>query len=183
MKEMTQQNLINAFGGESQAHMRYLHFAMTADKEGYPNVARLFDAIAYAEYIHAGDHFACLKHLNGGMTANSGATFGPGDTLKNLALALMGERFEVGEMYPVYRDVALKQGEKQAAKSFTWAYETEQQHVKLYERAERAVKKGKDLRLKEIQVCDVCGCTLEGGAPDRCPICNAAKSKFTTFTD
>jgi len=183
MKAMTQQNLINAFGGESQAHMRYMHFSNTAVKEGYTNVARLFTAIAFAEYIHAGDHYACLKHMNGDAVADAGATFGPGDTLKNLGLALMGERFEVAEMYPVYLEVAKFQGERKAAQSFGWAYEVEQQHVKLYERAERAVKKGKDMRLRDVHVCEVCGCTIEGEAPDRCPVCNARSKAFMAFVD
>ena len=101
MKQMTEQNLINAFGGESMAHMRYLHFAITAKKEGYDNVARLFEAVAYAEYIHAGDHYKELKHLNGGFVANSMGAFGPGDTLKNLEHGIEGENFEITEMYPV----------------------------------------------------------------------------------
>ncbi len=68
---MTEKSLINAFGGESQAHMRYLHFAGKADKEGFPNVTRLFHAIAHAEYIQAHDHYNELKHLDGGFVANS----------------------------------------------------------------------------------------------------------------
>jgi rubrerythrin len=79
---MTEQNLINAFGGESQAYMRYVHFANQAENEKLSNVARLFRTIAHAEYIHAGDHFQELKHLDGGFVANSMAVFGPGDTRK-----------------------------------------------------------------------------------------------------
>ena len=88
MKKMTEQNLVNAFGGESQANMRYLHFAVQAEKEKFDNVARVFRSIAHAEYIHAGDHYRELKHLDGGFTANSMAAFGPGDTKKNLKLGL-----------------------------------------------------------------------------------------------
>ena len=112
MKQMTEQNLINAFGGESQAHMRYLHFANQADKEKFPNVARLFRAVAHAEYVHAGDHYRELRHLNGGVVANSMAAFGPGDTKKNLGLAIAGEDFKITEMYPTYIEVAKFQGEK-----------------------------------------------------------------------
>ena len=88
MKEMTQQHLINAYGGESQAHMRYLHFADQTEEEHFQNVERLFRAIAYAEQVHAGDHYRELRHLDGGFVANSMAAFGPGDTKKNLALAI-----------------------------------------------------------------------------------------------
>ncbi|WP_243683945.1 rubrerythrin family protein [Methanosarcina barkeri] len=122
---MTEQNLINAFGGESQAHMRYLHFGNQAEKEKYYNVARLFRAIAHAEYVHAGDHYRELRHLNGGFVANSMATFGPGDSLKNLKLAIDGETYEIEEMYPAYIEVAKSQGEKRAQRSFEWSYASE----------------------------------------------------------
>jgi rubrerythrin len=181
MKKMTEQNLINAFGGESQANMRYLHFANQAEKENFPNVARLFRAIAHAEFIHAGDHYRELSHLDGGFVANSMAAFGPGDTSKNLHLAIMGEEFEITEMYPAYIEVARSQGEKNAQRSFEWAYGTEKKHKELFERAQKAVSSSQDAELGTIQVCEVCGYTLEGDAPDRCPLCNATKDKFTGF--
>gem|GEM_PF-5687075 len=79
--------------GKSQAYMRYVHFANQAEIEKLNNVARLVRAIAHAEYIHAGDHFRELKHLDGGFVVNSMAVFGPGDTKKNLKLAIAGETF------------------------------------------------------------------------------------------
>ncbi|MBD3254030.1 MAG: Rubrerythrin-2 [Candidatus Lokiarchaeota archaeon] len=182
MKEITQQHLLNAFGGESMAHMRYLHFANIAEREDFPNVARLFRAIAHAEYIHAGDHYRELKHLDGGFTANSGGTFGPGDTSKNLGLAIMGEAFEVEEMYPVYMEVAKLQGEDGAFKTFNWAYNTEQEHLKMYKKAKEAVDKQIDDEIGPVQVCGVCGYTLEGDAPDKCPICGAKREMFKSFT-
>jgi rubrerythrin len=181
MKKMTEQNLINAFGGESQAHMRYLHFANQAEKEDYPNVARLFRAIAHAEFVHAGDHYRELKHLDGGFVANSMAAFGPGDTQKNLGLAIAGETFEITEMYPTYIEVAKFQNEKRAQKSFEWAYGTEIKHKELFEKAQKAVRSSNDVELGKVQVCEICGYTHEADAPDKCPLCNAAKDKFTTF--
>ncbi|AGF97562.1 rubrerythrin family protein [Methanosarcina mazei] len=181
MKKMTEQHLINAFGGESQAHMRYLHFANQAEKEKFTNVARLFRAISHAEYVHAGDHYRALKHLNGGFVANSMGAFGPGDTLKNLQLAIDGETFEIEEMYPVYIEVAKFQGEKLAQRSFEWSYATEKLHKQLFEKAFDAVNAGKDVKLGPVQICEVCGYTLEGEAPDRCPVCGAVKEKFTAF--
>ena len=181
MKKMTEQHLINAFGGESQAHMRYLHFANQADKDGFKNVARLFRAISHAEYIHAGDHYRELKHLEGGFVTNSMAAFGPGDTKKNLRLAIMGEEFEITEMYPTYIEVAKFQEEKGAQRSFEWSYGTEKEHKKLFEKAQKAVNDGKDVELDAVQVCTVCGFTLEGEAPDKCPLCNAPKEKFKAF--
>lgn len=181
MKQMTEQNLINAFGGESMANMRYLHFAGKAEEEEYGNVARLFRAVAHAEYIHAGDHYQELRHLEGGFVANSMGAFGPGNTLKNLGLAVAGETFEIEEMYPAYMEVAEFQGEKDAHRSFEWAYKTEKMHKSLFERAREAVSESKDVDLGPVQVCEVCGYTLEGEAPDRCPVCNAEKNRFSAF--
>lgn len=181
MKQITEQNLINAFGGESMAHMRYLHFAVKAKKEGYNNVARLFEAIAHAEYIHAGDHYQELKHLNGGFVANSMGAFGPGDTLKNLEHGIAGETFEITEMYPVYMETAKFQEEKGALRTFEWAYITEKEHKKLFEKAKKSVDKKKDVELDPVQVCEICGFTLEGDAPDKCPTCGAKKEQFKSF--
>lgn len=181
MRKTTEQNLINAFGGESQAYMRYAHFANQADREKFSNVARLFRAVAHAEYIHAGDHYRELRHLEGGFVANSVAAFGPGDTKKNLRLAIAGETYEIEEMYPTYIEVAKFQQEKGAQRSFEWSYATEKMHKMLYEKALESVDSGKDVDLGHIQVCEVCGYTLEGEAPDRCPVCNALKEKFTAF--
>jgi rubrerythrin len=182
MRQMTEQNLLNAFGGESMAHMRYLHFARQAEKENFAKVARLFEAISHAEYIHAGDHYREVRHLNGGFVANSMGAFGPGDTTKNLKLAIAGEDFEISEMYPTYIEVAKFQGEKGAQRSFEWSYATEKKHKELFEKALQAVEAGHDVGLGPIQVCEVCGYTLEGDAPDKCPLCGAKKEKFTAFT-
>ncbi len=181
MKQITEQHMINAFGGESMANMRYRHFAVQAEKEKFPNVARLFIAVAHAEFIHAGDHYRELKHLDGGFVANSMGAFGPGDTLKNLGLAIAGEQFEIDEMYPVYMEVAKYQGENSAYRSFDWSYQTEKQHLALFQKAKEAVAGGSDVNLDTIQVCEVCGYTLEGEAPDKCPVCKNGKDKFTPF--
>jgi len=182
MRAMTEQNLIDAFGGESQAHMRYLRFSEIASQEKLPNISRLFMAIARAETIHAHSHYNNLAHLNGGRTANSGATFGPGNTLKNLELALMGETFEVEEMYPVYIEVAKFQKEMGASKSFERAFATEKKHKALFEKAITALEKGNDMKLDTVQVCSVCGYTLEDHiAPDACPVCGAKKENYIDF--
>jgi rubrerythrin len=181
MKKMTEQNLIHAFGGESQAHMRYLRFANQAETENLPNISRLFRVIAHAEYVHAGDHYNELKHLDGGFVANSMAAFGPGDTKKNLGLAIAGEAFEITEMYPTYIEVAKFQDEKGAQRSFEWAHGTEKMHKMLFDKAEEAVDAGSDVKLGPVQVCEVCGYTVEGEVPDKCPLCAASKEKFTAF--
>ena len=181
MKQMTEQNMINAFGGECQAHMRYLRFAEVAAKEHFPNVSRLFTAIAEAERIHAFDHYQELRHLDAGRVANSMAAFGPGDTAKNLSLSIAGETFEIEEMYPTYIDTAKFQGEKTPERSFTWSYMTEVEHRKLFQKAKAAVDGGEDAKLCTVHVCEVCGYTVEGDAPDVCPLCKAKKERFKAY--
>ena len=181
MKQPTEQNLINAFGAESMVHMRYLHFAVQADKENYSNTARLFRAVSHAEHIHAVDHYQLLRHLETNIAANSMGAFGSGRTLKNLRLAILGETFEVIEMYPAYMGVAKVQEEMDAYRSFEWAYKSEQMHKSLFEKAKSCIETGKDVELGPIQVCEVCGYTLEGKAPDPCPVCGAEQAEFTPF--
>ncbi len=180
MRPMTEQNMINAFGGESMAHMRYRLFARMAEAD-YPNVARLWRAISEAELIHAGDHYRTLKYIDEGRVANSMAAFGPGDVTKNLGLSIGGETFEIEEMYPAFKQIAEMQGEKDALRSFEWSYQTEKKHLELFQKAQAAVSAGGDVQLGPVQVCSVCGYTLEGEAPDVCPVCGAKKEKFTAY--
>jgi len=167
MKKMTRANLEAAFSGESQAHMKYLIFAEAAERENLPNVARLFRAIAYAEQVHATNHFRNLS--------------GIGETGENLAKAEEGENFEVEEMYPAYDAVAKLQGEQGAQRSIHYALEAEKIHEAMYEKARQAVLAGKDPQIGELFICPVCGYTHEGTPPERCPVCNAPGSSFKKF--
>lgn len=167
MHKMTQANLEAAFAGESQAHMKYLAFAAKAEKEGFPNVGRLFKAIAYAEQVHAVSHLKTLK--------------GVGKTVENLEAAIGGENYEVDEMYPAFIAVAQVQGEKGAVRSNEWAMEAEKIHAEMYGAAKTAVEDGKDAEVGQVYVCEVCGWTGEGEPPDVCPLCKAKKEKFVTF--
>ncbi|MCM8814460.1 MAG: rubrerythrin family protein [Candidatus Omnitrophica bacterium] len=167
MKKMTEANLKAAFAGESQAHMKYLIFAQKAQEEGKPNVARLFEAISLAEQVHATNHLKALNEV--------------GDTIENLQTAISGETFEVEEMYPAYDAVAKLQEEKSAQKSINYALSAEKVHAGLYSKAKQAVESGADVKIGKISVCKVCGWTIEGDAPERCPLCNAAKENFKTF--
>lgn len=167
MKKMTEENLWNAFAGESQAHMKYMAFAEKAEKENFPNVARLFKANSFAEKIHATNHFRTLS--------------GIGKTIENLKAAVEGELFEVEEMYPAYIRVAEEQKEKAAENSTKWALEAEKVHAGLYKKAMESVQNGQDVDDMPIHVCQVCGFTVEGDAPDTCPVCGSPKDKFTRF--
>lgn len=180
VRDMTETNLRSAFAGESQAHMRYKIFAERAQKLGWPNVARLFDAVAYAERIHAGNHFRNIL-TKGGTTTVSGSVFGSTDTSDDLQAGMDGESFEITEMYPAYIATAHFQGEKPAETGFSWALEAEKLHLDLYKRAKVSVDQKKDVALGPLQVCSTCGYTVEGDAPDRCPVCNSPKEKFRSF--
>ena len=181
MHDMTAANLRNAYGGESMAHMRYMTWGDKAAEEGFPNVARLFWAITLAEQVHAGNHFRELREQVGGFLCASMAAFGLGTTSQNLQGGIDGETFEINEMYPTYLETAKFQGEKGAQRSFHFALSAEKAHAALFQKAKKAVDSGKDVKLRAVQICTVCGWTQEGDAPDRCPICGAKKEKFRGF--
>lgn len=177
---MTEGNLISAFAGESQAHMRYLIYADRANKSGYDNIARLFRAIAYAEKIHAGNHYKNIHH-KGDITTVSGALFGSRTTSEDLQNGIYGEHYEIEEMYPAFIEVAKMQEGHAAEISFRFAWEAEKTHAAFYERAKNAVDQNNDLELDDMGVCKVCGYTVEGEVPERCPICKAKKERFTLY--
>lgn len=167
MRIMTEQNLRDAFSGESQAHMKYLLYSGVAEKEGFSNVARLFKAIAYAELVHARNHLQVL----GGIK----------DSVANLQDGIDGENFEIEEMYPAYKVVAEMQEEKGAVRSTHYALEAEKIHAKMYTDAKKTVMEKKDMDIGVLQICDICGYTHEGDVPEQCPICKASKDKFIAF--
>ena len=181
MHEMTAANLRNAFSGESQANMRYGIYADLADGEALDNVARLLRALAFAERVHAGNHFRALRVETGAHGTTSYGGFGISSTANNLEVAIEGEVFESSEMYPAYKAVASFQEEDAAERSFHWAWQAEQAHAVLLRQAKAAVEAGHDYEVAVLSVCDVCGHTVSGAAPDRCPICNAPKSRYTVF--
>jgi rubrerythrin len=167
MHAMTKENLKAAFAGESQAHMKYLAFAAQAEADGYPEVARLFKAIAFAEQVHAINHLKKLK--------------GVGTTAENLKAAMGGENFEVTEMYPAYGAVAKLQEEKGAMLSIHYAVEAEKIHEAMYGEAKALVKSGQDRPSAPVYICPVCGFTVIGDPPDKCPVSKTPSDKFVKF--
>jgi len=157
----TEKDLMEAFAGESQANRKYLAFAAQADKEGYPQVAKLFRAAAEAETVHAHAH---LRALGGVWT-----------TAENLKEAMAGEIHEFKEMYPPMIEHAKADGHKAAERSFTFANAVEAIHANLYKHAAELMDK---LPETDYHVCSVCGYTCEGDAPDSCPVCKATKKAF-----
>ena len=160
----TTENLNDAFAGESQANRKYLAFAKKAEADGYPQVARLFRAAAEAETIHAHAHLRAL----GGIK----------QTTDNLQAAIEGEGFEFQEMYPKYLAEAETEGSRPAARSFKNALAVEEIHHGLYQKALEAVTAGNDMAEAQIFVCPVCGNTVIGEIPDKCPVCGVPKARF-----
>lgn len=181
MNVMTSNNLKSAFSGESMAHMRYLIWGKAAKKEGYPNVGNLFEAIAYAEEVHANNHFKELKNEIGGASVTAGGEFGLTNTSENLQHAIDGENHEVDQMYPAFMSVAKLQNENGSMRSFHYAIEAEKTHSELFTAAKNFVDSEKDYDQDIVHVCDVCGYTLTENLVDKCPVCNVKKEMFTTF--
>lgn len=158
----TEEFLKEAFAGESQANRKYLAFAVKADQEGFPQVARLFRAAAEAETVHAHAH---LRVLNGIRS-----------TKENLQEAIQGETHEFTKMYPEMIEAAKAEGQKAAERSFTFANAVEKVHAELYQSLLDSL--GKTADSCSFYVCPVCGLTVEKEAPDTCPVCGAKGSAF-----
>ena len=159
----TQENLKEAFAGESQANQKYRAFAKKAEKEGFVNIAKLFKTAAEAERIHAEGHLNSLE--------------GIGSTIENLKAAIAGETYEYTEMYPPMYDQAVEDDHK-AQRMFKYALDAERVHAELYKLALEAAEQGKDLDVSEIYLCPVCG-HIEFGKPEaNCPICGTLASKY-----
>ena len=167
MRKMTKQNLQDAFAGESMAHMRYLIFAEKAEKDRMPNLARLFRAIAYAEQVHATNHYRGLGMIK--------------EITANLQTCIDGEHYEVEEMYPAYKAVAELQQEQGAVRSAHYALEAEKIHEAMYQEAKQTVATNKDIEIGPVSICPVCGYTVEGEVPVACPICKAPRESFQKF--
>ncbi|NPE29873.1 rubrerythrin family protein [Methanococcoides sp. SA1] len=157
----TLENLNEAFAGESMANRKYLAFAKMADKEGFGQIAKLFRAAAAAETVHAHAHLRVMGEVK--------------STEENLQEAISGETMEFNEMYPAFIAEAEKEGNKQAVRSFDLANQVEQIHAGLYKKALENIGSNEEV---DYYVCEVCGNTVEGEAPEVCPICGAVHSMF-----
>ena len=157
----TEQNLKDAFAGESQANRKYLAFSEKAKREGYPQVAKLFRAAAEAETVHAHAHLRTLKGIR--------------STAENLQEAIAGETHEFKSMYPAMIEEAKAEDESAALRSFNYANEVEKVHADLYQ---KALDNLNNLEEVDYWVCSVCGYTCETDAPDVCPVCGAKAKVF-----
>lgn len=160
----TRVNLEEAFAGESQANRKYLFFAEKADEGGNKQVARLFRAAAEAETVHARNHLRALGAIESDK--------------ENLQTAVSGESYEFTEMYPGFIEQAKAEGNRQAENSFDFANKVEKIHHRLFQAALKDLEAGTEAKEAPYYVCQVCGNTVEGEAPERCPICGAPRSRF-----
>ena len=160
----TQENLQEAFAGESQANRTYLAFAKKADEDGFPQVAKLFRAAADSETVHALAHFKVMGNVK--------------STVDNLKASAHGENYEHTSMYPGFIEQAKAEANKEAQSSFYYAMQVEVLHEELYNKALKAVSGGSDLPGKDMHVCQFCGYVAEGEAPKRCPVCGRPAEMF-----
>jgi len=160
----TAENLEEAFAGESQASRRYLFFAEKAEGEGHHQIARLFRAAVEAETVHAGNHLRAMG--------------GVGSTRDNLKAAISGESYEFTKMYPGFIEQAKSENNKKAEITFDYANKVEKIHYNLYQKALEVLEAGKEPKAEPYFVCQVCGNTVSGEAPEKCPVCGAPRSKF-----
>ncbi|MBA7596860.1 Rubrerythrin-2 [subsurface metagenome] len=160
----TADNLKAAFAGESQASARYLAFARRAEREGHPQVAKLFRAAAMAETVHARNHLETMEGVQ--------------STQDNLRVAVAGENMEHMQMYPEFIEQANKEGATRAVRTFEWARSVEMIHESLYKSALDALEGGGEPQVKEYFVCQACGFTAEDDVPEKCPVCGAPRAQF-----
>ncbi|NIM46027.1 MAG: rubrerythrin family protein [Nitrososphaeria archaeon] len=163
----TEENLRAAFAGESQANRRYLAFAERAEREGYPEVSRLFRAAAESETVHALFHLRIMKEVK--------------STKENLETAITGETYEYEKMYPEFIEVAQAEGNKAAVRSFSYAKDVEIGHAERYKEGLESVKDGRDLEPTDYFVCQICGYIVAGETLETCPICGSPREKFKTI--
>jgi rubrerythrin len=165
MGNKTEENLKEAFAGESQANRKYLAFAKKAAEEGHSQVAKLFRAAAEAETVHAHNHLRVLKGIK--------------STNENLQEAIGGETHEFKSMYPEMIEAAKSEKNDAALQTFNFANQVEKIHASLYSKALENLGKNEVL---DYYVCPVCGNTVEKAAPDKCPICGAPGKSFIKIT-
>ena len=165
----TEQNLMKAFAGESQARNKYTYFASKAKKDGYEQIAAIFEETANNEKEHAKMWF---KELHGGAVPS---------TIDNLIDAANGENYEWTDMYERMAKEAREEGFTRIANLFEGVAKIEKEHEERYKKLLENVKDGKVFEAGEIKIwkCRNCGHIVVGTkAPEICPICAHPKAYF-----
>jgi rubrerythrin len=162
MEKRTADNVHKAYVEEAKAHVRILTFADRAEKDGFPQIAHMFRAVANSERVHSFRHYGLLEE-------------GVGDTDENLKLAFHSETRIAEVEYRKMLTEAHEDNEKVAALIFSQARDVEESHAGLYKRAMDHVIWE---RSTTYQICAVCGYIADGGAPENCPVCGVDRSQF-----
>ena len=176
----TEKNLLASFAGESQARNRYTYFASKARKEGFVQIADIFEETAYQEKEHAKRFFKLLEGGEVEITASFPAGV-VGTTEENLAASAAGEHYEHTEMYPGFAKIAREEGFEGAAAIWENIAVAEKQHEKRYQGLLENVKAGKVFKKDSSVVwrCRNCGFLFEGAeAPQSCPACMHPQAHF-----
>ncbi len=176
----TEQNLLKAFAGESQARMRYDYFSKQAKKEGLEQIAAIFAETAENEYEHAKRFFSFLEGRMVEITATYPAGK-VGTTLENLEAAANGENEEWTELYPEFAKIAEEEGFKDVALAFNLIARVEKEHEARYRTLFTNLEEGKVFKRgdKVIWKCRKCGFIHEGKvAPKKCPACEHEQAYF-----
>ena len=170
----TEQNLMNAFAGESQAHTKYLYYASKAKKDGYEQIAGFFEETARNEKEHAKIWF---KFLHEGDIPT---------TTQNLADAAAGENYEWTDMYKGFAETAEKEGFPELAARFRLLGEVEKHHEERYRALLKNVEMQEVFKKSEVKVweCRNCGHICVGTeAPEICPVCAHPQSFFEVHAE
>lgn len=181
----TETNLMTAFAGESQARNRYSFFAKKAKKEGFVQIAAIFDRTAEQERAHAKTLFKLLKGGNVEIKASFPAGT-IGSTLENLEAAAAGEEHEYNEMYPEFAGIAREEGFSVIACIFTAIAKAEKQHAKQYRDFIDNIKNGKVFKRdgNVAWYCTKCGYLHEGNeSPKKCPACAHPQGYFELLAE
>lgn len=176
----TERNLLTAFAGESQARNRYTYFAGQAKKEGYVQIADIFEETANQEKEHAKRFF---KFLQGGMVEIKGCfpAGSIGKTADNLAAAAAGEKDEWSEIYPGFATIARREGFEDVAKAFEAISVAEKQHMKRYLDLKANINAGRVFKRDKAVTwrCRNCGYLHVGEtAPNECVACKHPQAHF-----
>ena len=176
----TEQNLLKAFAGESQARMRYDYFAKQAKKEGLEQISALFEETAVNERAHAKRFFSFLEGNMVEITATYPAGI-VGTTAENLKAAAEGENEEWTELYPEFARIAEEEGFKEVAMAFKLIAKVEKAHEERYRTLLENLEAGKVFKRgdKVVWKCRNCGFIHEGTvAPNMCPACQHPQAHF-----
>ena len=185
----TAENLMKAFAGESQAKNRYTYYAKVAKKEGFEQIAEIFEETAYNEEMHAKLYFRHLvENLGKDAVEINGAMYpvALGTTEENLKAGAEGEHEEWTDLYPSFAKVAEEEGFPEIAKTFSGIAAVEEKHEIRYNKLLENVKNGTVFK-KDTKVfwkCRRCGAIFESPvAPGKCPVCDHPQGHFEVFIE